>query len=280
VRGAAVRHGGDECAQPHPLGARGEPRQRRPALAEVVPRAADLRDLAEVVHHVERVEADGLGGDGDLPQPRAERGRAAAELADVQGEAQPDRPLGLPCGRLPARRERGRHHAHRLRGQDVVEALAGQGVADGGPGPQLRGERRGRHGVRTGAVAGPADRGGGVEADGHARRAPRAGQLPPAGAAVGVEPGRVDDGGQPARDPAGDDLLQQRERVGARRDVVLTRPDDGAQAVGGHDLVAGEVRGRPRRLAGPRRPGQHDQARRGEPQHRVRSGAWGSPAGC
>ena len=83
----------------------------------------------------------------------------------------------------------------------------------------------------------------------------------PRRAAGRVEPERVDDRGQPAPQPVLDDLVEQRERVLARREVLLALTDHRPQPVARHHLVGGEVLGRPRRLARPRRAHQHHQAR-------------------
>ena len=184
----------------------------------------------------------------------------------MQREPQPDR-FGLLASRGDVRPgERRRHHPHRLGPEHLVEALAVEPVADGGPGAELGGERGGGHGVGPGAVAGPADRGGRVDGDRDARHPVLPRERPPAGAALGVHPGRVDDGGQPPRHPSGDDLVEQRERVGARGDVVLARADDAAQRVRRDDGRGREVRRGPRRLPRRGRTRQHHQARRREQQ--------------
>ena len=73
----------------------------------------------------------------------------------------------------------------------------------------------------------------------------------------GVEPERVDDSRQPASQTCPDDQVEHGEGVARGVQVGLARPDDGTQRVAGHDLAAGEVSGRPCRLARPRCPDQH-----------------------
>ena len=63
----------------------------------------------------------------------------------------------------------------------------------------------------------------------------------PLPAPVRIETERVDDRGQPSLRPPLDDLLEQRERVVARGDVVLACTDDGTQRVTRHDLHRREV---------------------------------------
>ena len=117
VRDVAVGDAGDQRAEPDRLGAGREVRQRGPALQHVVERPADLRDLPEVVHHVDRVEAGQLGRRGRLAQPG--RGspvprRARANSPRCSAEPEPGRLLPLaPRGRrgLPERRG---HHPDRL----------------------------------------------------------------------------------------------------------------------------------------------------------------------
>ena len=181
----------------------------------------------------------------------------------MQREPQPDRFGPLPGRRGVRADERRGHHPHPLGPQHLVEALAVERVADGGPGAELGGERGGGHRVRPGAVAGPAHRGGRVDGDRDARHPVLPRERPPAGAALGVHPGRVDDGGQPARHPPRDDLVEQRERVGARRDVVLARADDAAQRVRRDDGRRREVSPRPTSTSRTR-PGPASTTRHGD----------------
>ena len=84
-------------------------------------------------------------------------------------------------------------------------------------------------------------------------------------AALGLQPGRVDHGGQPAGEALRHDQVEQLERVAARALVALAAPHDRAQPVGGDDLVGLEPRPRPVRLPRRRRADQHDEARIRQP---------------
>ena len=77
VREVAVRDPGDERPETNRVGHPGEVRERRVAVEHVFPLAAHLRDLDEVVHHVEAREADLLSGLRDL----RERPRTGARVA-------------------------------------------------------------------------------------------------------------------------------------------------------------------------------------------------------
>ena len=62
-RGVAVRDAGDERAELHPLGARGERAEQRVRLEDRFVGAAERGQLPEVVHHPHRLEAARLGRD-------------------------------------------------------------------------------------------------------------------------------------------------------------------------------------------------------------------------
>ena len=156
----------------------------------------------------------------------------------MQAEPQAGRALALARGGFRRGDERRRDDAHRLGREHRVEALAGQQVADGRPGLELARQRVGRDPLGgPGAVAGAALGRRGVERDGDARQPVPAGRGEPAAPALGVQAERVDHGGEPARQPLADDVVEQGERVGARGDVVLAGADERAQAVAGHDRV-------------------------------------------
>lgn len=55
-----------EHAEANPLGDCGQPSQRRVRLGEISPGRTDLRNLTEMIHHPDVVDAGGLriGGDG------------------------------------------------------------------------------------------------------------------------------------------------------------------------------------------------------------------------
>ena len=77
-----------------------------------------------------------------------------------------------------------------------------------------------------------------------------------------IEAEGVDDGGEVAPGPVLDDLVEDGEGVVTGRQIILALADDRPQAVARHDLVGGEVLGRPRRFAGAGRAHEHHQARR------------------
>src|SRR5262245_62658261 len=122
---ASVRDARDECAEPYPIGARGEIGQRRIALEEVLPGTADLGDLAEVIHDIDGTETCGLGRFGDLPQAIGGRRRAARkrEAAKMQAEPEPRRLFVLPPSGRRGLREGRSNDAYGRRSQDSVESL-------------------------------------------------------------------------------------------------------------------------------------------------------------
>ncbi len=231
-----------------------------------------MRDLAEVVHDVDRVEAGSLGGRGHVAQPATHRACAAGrrELPEVQAYARAGhRPRdGVGCAHPRGRPdEGGGDHPHRLGRDDVVEPLPGQRGADRRPGPQLRGQHVDRDALGPVPVAFPADGGGGVEGDCDAGDAGARGHRAPGRPSVGVEAEGVDDRGQATADPQADDLVEESQRVRARGDVVLTGADDRAQPVAAHHRVGREVLGRPGGLARGAGPDEDDEARSREPEH-------------
>ena len=91
------------------------------------------------------------------------------------------------------------------------------------------------------AVAGATLGRGGREHDSHARDVVPAGECDPCGPPLGLEPERVDHRRQPPPQPLGDDRVEQRERVGAGREVLFAFADDRPQVVARHDLLGREV---------------------------------------
>ena len=125
----------------------------------------------------------------------------------------------------------------------------------------LLGQHPGRDRPVTGSVAPAAQRRRGVERDHDRWQSGRARLRELLAPAYDVETQRVDDRRQSAAQPAGDDLVEQRERIRGRVEVVTAAADDRAQVVGGHDLGRAVALLRPRRLAGTRRPDEHDEGR-------------------
>src|SRR5215207_9211555 len=97
VRDIAVRDAGDKGSEPPALGDGGQVSERRPALEEVLPRPPDLRDLPEVIHHPDGIEAGFLGGRGDAAQPCRRLGGPTGPrvAAEVQAEPKLGRLLAL-----------------------------------------------------------------------------------------------------------------------------------------------------------------------------------------
>ena len=221
-----------------------------------------------MVHHVDRVEAGQLGRRGDLAQPgrgRRLRRRANANSPRCSAEPQPGRlvPLALRGRRAPT------NGAGTTRTGCGVSTPSKPSAASPS---RTAGQSRScavstSAGIRlvAGAVAGPALGGRGVERDGDARHPVRAG---PARAScarrAGSSPSVSTTVVQAAPDPHPHHLVEQRERVGARRDVVLAGADQRAQPVAGDDRVGREVRCRPGGLARRTRPDEHDEAGRRE----------------
>ena len=188
-----------------------------------------------------------------------------AEAGDLQPELERQRRLGLARGGGGRVEEAGRHELDGPRGVDAREALVAERREHRGRLAQLRGDDLRRHRRAARAVALAHDLLRGVEHDRVGRHARRLRQLAPRRAALGLQPGRVDHGGQPAGEALRHDQVEQLERVAARTLVALAAPDDRAQAVGGDDLVGLEPRARPVRLPRRRRADEHDEARIRQP---------------
>ena len=271
VREVAVRDAGDERAEADRLGHAREVAERRVALEHVLPLAPDLRDLQQVVHDPEAGEAGLLGRAGDVGERRRGRRRMAgeAEAADLQAELEHRGILALARRRRNGVEERRRHEDTRRPPPAAVhggEALAGELLEDALDRGQLPADDLARHRRAAGPVALAHELGRRVEHDRDGRHAVPLGERAPAGAPLGLQAGRVDHGRQPARQPLGDDELEQLERVLRRALVALAGADDGAQAVGGDDLLGREPLRRPVRLARPAGADEHDEAGIGETQ--------------
>jgi hypothetical protein len=114
------------------------------------------------------------------------------------------------------------------------------------------------------AVELPAPAGRDVEGHGHAGHLVLARQVQPAAATARVQPQGVDDGGEPAAKTHPNHLVQERERILACMEVVLTCAHQCPKAVGRDDLLGREVTAGPRALAAGSRPDQDHQARVGQ----------------
>ena len=90
--------------------------------------------------------------------------------------------------------------------------------------------------------------------------------------AVGVEAEGVDHGGEAAAEPGGDDPLEEVEGVGRGVEVGGPGADDAAQVVGGDDLGAAVVGGRPRGLARPCGADEDDDCGIGQGHDRIVAG--------
>ena len=69
-----------------------------------------------------------------------------------------------------------------------------------------------------------------------------------------IEAKRVDDGEKTTSESGRDHLIENRKRIGAGIQIVLTAADDGPEAVGGNDLFGPEVLLSPGALARTRGP--------------------------
>ena len=210
----------------------------------------------------ERVEAGrlGLGGDARAAGPAGRSTAVPGERREVQAEAQADRPR-LPGGPRPSvvPPSRGRHGPQGTGSWTASKPSAAR--------PARCSARRRRWPWMSGSGSGRArdrlrsrhDLERCREDHRHGRDTGRAGELDPVRPARLVEAERVDDRREPAPEPGRDDRVEHRERVVARRDVVLGLADHPAQAVARHDLGGGEALGRPVRLARARRPDEDDE---------------------
>ena len=196
------------------------------------------------------------------------------EARELQPEVQRHRILPLAVGGVRGGQERRRDELDRARRVDPRKGFSGQGLADPGglaqlAGDDVRGDRRAQ------CTVAPADLVAGRLEDDRVRgNAVALRDLEPRRAPVGIEPGRVHDRGQAAGQPLGHDEVEHLERVAAGPHIALAGADDGAQALGGDDLVGMEELARPVRLARAARPDEHDEAGVGQPQHDLtRNGA-------
>ena len=216
---------------PDPLRARGQVAERRVALEEVVPGAADLRDLPEVVHHVDRVEAGRLRRGRDL---RA-AGPGVAAVPPVKPYAPRCRPNRSPVGCCPAcRRAAGAAFTNasgttrdRLRRQHRVVPL-GRAAGHGSPPRSAAGRRARRPGCAwPGAGCAPGTRAAGVSkaTATHGRSCCRASASQASRRSASSPSVSITVVSRRAEPPP-HDLVQQRERVRARGDVVLAGADE------------------------------------------------------
>jgi hypothetical protein len=220
-----------------------------------------------VVHDPERVEADLLGllGDGGQPGPDLVGPAGPGEAGHLEGEGQRHGVLLLAAGGRRGGDEVGWDEGDGPRGEDTGEALVGDGLAGRGERLHLGGDDGRRHRVGALPVAPPDLALGDVEHHGHDGDAGPRRPLDVALAAGRLEPGGVDDGGEAAPETVVDHQVQHLEGGRAGPLVALTGADHGPEPVRRHHLVRGEPLLRPRRLAAPRRPDEHHQARIGQP---------------
>jgi hypothetical protein len=89
-------------------------------------------------------------------------------------------------------------------------------------------------------------------------------QLQIPGASDIVESGRVDDGGEAAAHPHGQNLVEHRKCIVARGQIKLVLAHDRSQGVGTQNLFRAKVLSRPGALPRGWRANQDDERRRGE----------------
>ena len=192
VGDVAVGDARDHRAEPDPLRRRGQEAERGPALQHVLPGLPHPRDLAEVVHDPQALEARLLGRRGDLPEVAGDLGRAARprEAGELQAEAH-RRPLARPRRvrrpAPPARRVTGPG------GWTAANPSSARASRTAGQPLQLRAHDRRRDGRAPRPVPRPDLGRRDVEGDGEAGDAGRLGQRAVAGPLRRVERERVDD---------------------------------------------------------------------------------------
>jgi hypothetical protein len=127
VRHVAVGDARDERTEPRPRRASREEAECRHRLRQVLPRPADLRDLADVVHQPDRLETGLLRLGRDLPEPVAQRRAAAGPVEPRDAQPEPEPAAVARSGRVRRCRRSGSR-----RGNNAVhlrEALAGEHLA-------------------------------------------------------------------------------------------------------------------------------------------------------
>ena len=263
----AVGDARDQRAEPDPLGHAGEVAERRVALEHVLPLAPDLRDLEEVVHQPEAREARLLGRARDLGERLRRRAVPQPKRETWSPNSSGSGSAALARRRLRRGEERGRHELDRARAVHAREPLAGERLAR---------RRRPRAAAPRRPSPAPASRARGcarARPSPACRRPRRRRARPPRSASArqaarrfGSSPVVSTTVVRPRRSRLRDDQVEHLERVAARALVALARPDHRPQAIRGHDLVGVEPRPRPRRLARPGRPDEHDEAGVGQPQ--------------
>ena len=219
-------------AEPHPLRAGGDPGERRERVRQVVPRCAELRDLAEVVHQPHVLHA-GPVGLADHPPQRLGEGLRPPGQSNVESIS-PTRIVPVAAGspaatgvaptgagrRRVVARERGRHDGNGFRFETASHASArtsswaagqrrscAETVASGTR--ASRDALRRRHSA-AGVSNTTADRGHVVVG----------GQLAPPRPHRRVEAEGVDGRGQASAHPTGHDVVEHGEGVVRRGEIV------------------------------------------------------------
>ena len=183
-----------------------------------------------------------------MPRNRV-RVSAAPPAHENTGSCSPNR---IPTGAVACR---GRERVRPCDAAGAVRTTAGSSTMSNSraEGVALRGEVAHlpcrstiRDDLAARAVAEATLRRGGRERDSHARDVVPVCECDPCGPSLGLESERVDHRRQTPPQPLGDDRVEQRERVGAGREVLFAFAHHRPQVIARHDLLGREVPLRPR----------------------------------
>src|SRR5262245_50653411 len=226
-------------------------REGRIALQHVVPRRAEHRDLAVMIHDPDALEASILRRATDLTQPGPGLCGAARPIEGrhLETELETHRLHTLTNRLRRCESDVRRRGAHtRSLGQHEVETVVSEPYALLSELSGLPGEHPLRNGLVTLPITDPTLGQRRRERDAGARHRMLARPRHPRLSPGRIEAQGIDDGCQSTLRSPLNDLLEQPERIIARRDVILTRTDDGTQHVARDDLLRCKMRGRPRAL--------------------------------
>src|SRR5215471_11888285 len=247
-----------------PLGMCRQEREGRVTLQHVVPRRPERRDLPVMIHDPDALEASILRRATDLTQPRPGLCGASRPIEGRHLETEPEtHRLHTLTNRLRrCVRDVRRHCAHtRSLGQHEVETVVSEPYALLSELSGLPGEHPLRNGLVTLPITDPTLGQRRRERNADTRHRILTRPPHPRLSPERIETKSIDDGCQSTLRSPLNDLLEQHERVIARRDVILTRTDDGTQRVDRDDLLRFKMRRRPRALPRTRHAHEYHQTR-------------------